>query len=252
MSTTIVIPPVDSDNLKRCSKCGEHKPLEAFSKHACQADGLDSQCKVCQHEYYIANRDRIAERAREYRAANRERRAEYNRAYNAANAEHIIERTRAYRVANAERIREYQEANAERIAERKRKYYTANAEHVSEWGRKYRKANAERIAKKASERQRKYRKTPAGSAVSRAASHRRRARKLAVGGSYTPADIEAIRIAQGNHCYLCGKKLKGFHIDHFIPLSKGGTNDPGNLRLACPKCNLSKGGKHPHELGMLI
>lgn len=71
-------------------------------------------------------------------------------------------------------------------------------------------------------------------------------------GSFTAADIESIRIAQGNRCYLCGKKLKKYHIDHFIPISKGGTNDPGNLRIACPKCNLSKGAKHPHDIGLLI
>lgn len=71
-------------------------------------------------------------------------------------------------------------------------------------------------------------------------------------GSFTAADIEAIRKAQGNRCYLCGKKLKKYHIDHFIPLARGGTNDPGNLRLACPKCNLTKSAKHPFELGRLI
>ena len=72
------------------------------------------------------------------------------------------------------------------------------------------------------------------------------------GGSFTAADIEAIRTAQGNRCYLCGARLKKFHIDHFIPLALGGTNDAGNLRLACPTCNLSKGAKHPHDMGRLI
>jgi len=71
-------------------------------------------------------------------------------------------------------------------------------------------------------------------------------------GSYTASDIEAIRIAQGNRCYICGKTLKKYHIDHFIPIAKGGTNDPGNLRLACPKCNRRKHSKHPHDLGILI
>lgn len=86
----------------------------------------------------------------------------------------------------------------------------------------------------------------------RVQNDRRRARVAAARGAYTPADIEAIRIAQGNRCYICHKKLKKYHIDHFIPLAKGGANDPGNLRLACPACNLHKGAKHPHDLGMLI
>lgn len=71
-------------------------------------------------------------------------------------------------------------------------------------------------------------------------------------GSFTAQDIEDIRKAQGNRCYICHKKLKKYHIDHFIPLVLGGTNDPGNLRLACPHCNLSKNKKHPHDMGLLI
>lgn len=80
----------------------------------------------------------------------------------------------------------------------------------------------------------------------------REANRRASGGTFTKADVEAIRKAQGNRCYLCGKKLKKYHIDHFIPLALGGTSDPGNLRLACPHCNLSKNDKHPHALGILI
>lgn len=71
-------------------------------------------------------------------------------------------------------------------------------------------------------------------------------------GSFTAADVEEIRKAQGNRCYICHKKLKKFHVDHFIPIALGGTNDPGNLRLACPRCNFSKNKKHPHALGILI
>lgn len=77
--------------------------------------------------------------------------------------------------------------------------------------------------------------------------------RRAAPGSFTAADIEGIRKAQGNRCYICHKKLgKKYHIDHFIPLKLGGTHDPGNLRLACPKCNFSKNAKHPHDLGILI
>jgi 5-methylcytosine-specific restriction endonuclease McrA len=32
----------------------------------------------------------------------------------------------------------------------------------------------------------------------------------------------------------------GFHIDHIIPVARGGTNHPDNLTLACPTCNLEK------------
>ena len=31
------------------------------------------------------------------------------------------------------------------------------------------------------------------------------------------------------------------HLDHFVPLSKGGTNDLRNMRLMHATCNLTKG-----------
>jgi hypothetical protein len=31
-----------------------------------------------------------------------------------------------------------------------------------------------------------------------------------------------------------------FHIDHVLPTAKGGSDEEGNLQLACPSCNLSK------------
>ena len=44
------------------------------------------------------------------------------------------------------------------------------------------------------------------------------------------------------HCYLCGKsvKLNSFEVEHKIPLSKGGTDDLGNLYCSCHKCNKIK------------
>lgn len=45
-------------------------------------------------------------------------------------------------------------------------------------------------------------------------------------------------------CAYCGKNcIKKYHIDHKIPLPKGGGNEFENLALSCPKCNLSKNDK---------
>lgn len=38
---------MSSDNLKRCTKCGELKPLSAFGKHRWSKDGHAWQCKAC-------------------------------------------------------------------------------------------------------------------------------------------------------------------------------------------------------------
>ena len=47
-------------------------------------------------------------------------------------------------------------------------------------------------------------------------------------------------------CQSCGKYMPdevGLHIDHIIPIAKGGKSIPSNLRVLCSKCNGSKGSK---------
>ena len=55
----------------------------------------------------------------------------------------------------------------------------------------------------------------------------------------------ATQRAFGYRCAYCGKRLKHFHRDHFIPKALGGPTDIGNIVSACPSCNLRKNAKHP-------
>jgi hypothetical protein len=47
-------------------------------------------------------------------------------------------------------------------------------------------------------------------------------------------------------CYICDSEitLKNRTADHVIPLSKGGKHSASNLKMACRKCNSSKGAKY--------
>jgi|DEB0MinimDraft_10_1074344.scaffolds.fasta_scaffold03487_6 5-methylcytosine-specific restriction endonuclease McrA len=67
-------------------------------------------------------------------------------------------------------------------------------------------------------------------------------------------DLSALIDAK--RCYWCGCELKGkYHLDHVVPLSKGGRHIVANLVASCPTCNLSKGAKMPNdwiEQGQLI
>lgn len=54
-------------------------------------------------------------------------------------------------------------------------------------------------------------------------------------------------------CQICGKYMPdgvGLHIDHIVPVVKGGKTVESNLQVLCSKCNGSKGGKitgrNPH------
>lgn len=43
-------------------------------------------------------------------------------------------------------------------------------------------------------------------------------------------------------CHLCGRPGADT-VDHLLPLSQGGTNEPGNLRSAHKACNVRKHGR---------
>lgn len=56
--------------MKKCTKCGETKPLTEFSKHPECKDGVLSYCKKCdakrRKEWGIRNKERIANNKRVY------------------------------------------------------------------------------------------------------------------------------------------------------------------------------------------
>lgn len=48
-------------------------------------------------------------------------------------------------------------------------------------------------------------------------------------------------------CQICGASQKDgvtLHVDHIIPISKGGKSVPSNLRTLCNRCNLGKSNKY--------
>lgn len=67
----------------------------------------------------------------------------------------------------------------------------------------------------------------------------------------TPELRHQIMERDGYTCQMCGRYMPdgtGIHIDHIIPVSKGGKTVPGNLQVLCAKCNLSKGARILPEL----
>ena len=172
---------------------------------------------------------------RRYRAANKERISEANRRYREENHEAMMAYKRQWDYANRERIREKDKLRYREFGRRgERKSYPA---YYAEW----REKNAERI--------KAYRVSERGRQVSAEATARRRSRLRGV--LVEKVDRLALYERDGGRCHLCDRKVPrhAFHLDHLIPLSKGGPHTAQNLRVAHPSCNVRrKDGKLPAQL----
>jgi 5-methylcytosine-specific restriction endonuclease McrA len=82
----------------------------------------------------------------------------------------------------------------------------------------------------------------------KARRHRRRARRVGAEGWYSGDDVRALLEGQKFLCFWCSDDINGrHHIDHLIPLAKGGSNWPDNIVASCATCNHRKGAKMPNE-----
>jgi len=62
---------------------------------------------------------------------------------------------------------------------------------------------------------------------------------------------DALKNRDHGRCGICSCDLTGLialdqeiHIDHMVPISQNGTNDPTNLQILCGPCNLKKGNRN--------
>jgi 5-methylcytosine-specific restriction endonuclease McrA len=175
------------------------------------------------------NRTKCCEAVKRWQQKNRDKHLEYNRAFHKANRERDQQKQNARYKAKPEQ----HQANV-------RRYRDANLEAVQARETKYRKENIEKV------RERNRRNGP-----------NQRARRKGAPGRHTAADIARLFDEQMGICAACKvaitKTGKGkYHVDHVMPLRRGGSNYPSNLQLLCPTCNRRKGFKHPDEWAKLL
>lgn len=194
---------------KRCTTCGETKPLEAFYTDKRKATGRGSECRPCRSIYFEAYRRAHRELCNARSRASKAKKPEVEKAY-----------SRAYGKAHPERVRA-------RLAQ----YYARHPERLRARSAAYRKANPEKIA--------------ADWALKRA---RKQGARAGCRKAYA-AFVKWSRTEPIIPCNWCRKPTQPGerHRDHIVPLSKGGDDSVENLCVSCAPCNLHKNAKLPSE-----
>ncbi len=192
---------------KHCSACGEILPVSGFYRSKSRIDGYTETCVAC----------RDAKRTAEYKRnpdIYKQRWARYMR------DPETKKRYDAYR----ERWAKEHPGIVRRVQKR---WHVANREHhaslVQSW---YRTEKGKRHAKQKSAN-RRYLEKSAGRI-----------------SSQTIRAIEEENIARFGFltCIYCLRPIQeGYHLEHRLPLIRGGKNAKGNLAVSCPSCNLRKG-----------
>ena len=210
--------------MKTCTKCKITKELSEFSIRS-GTKKHNSICRVClsiwNKAYRVRNKEKLAKQAHDYNMNNKDKRKEYNI---------------KYQNENKEKIAEYKKKNKERDLLKQRAHYHNNKETYLNNNRKWVSKNRAYRNKMMLIYRNKY-----------------KALKLSTtDDTISKESLRLLVIEQKGLCYHCGIKLDDTkHLDHYIPLSKGGANSMSNVVWSCKHCNLSKSNTMPTTL-MLV
>lgn len=162
----------------------------------------------------------------------------------------------SYKLSHNEEIKEsnrlYREKNRQIIRERDRLFYVSNSAEIKKYQKYFYEINKDYIKIRVKE----YNKTIIGKAVGKNTRHKRRYQKI--NGDVTTNQILELE-QSAKVCYWCNCKINKttkIHIDHYIPLSKGGEHTISNLVVSCATCNQKKQAKDPinfaNSIGRLL
>ena len=214
---------------KLCTKCGELKPLAAFSYDRRHADGRQSQCRACtkirQKRWKEADREHYLELKRQEHLRNREQRLASMNAYRATYRELLRQRARDRTTSLTD---EELEARRARHRQASAAYLQRHPDLCAQRIRAWQRANPDKGAQ---------------------AVYRRRAWKHGNGDCERFARTE-IGERDGWVCWLCDLPVDPAlnwpdrmcqSLDHVVPLSLGGTHTRDNSRIAHWICNVRRG-----------
>lgn len=150
---------------------------------------------------------------------------------------------RANKEKVAARDKRYKERNRDKLNARRREYYAKAHSKVRATMNAWVEKNREKVRQKT--RQWQHENKEKYLAIMRMVNAGRRFAEVTKANK--PKIIEQLKVNQKGKCAACRCVLERFHIDHIMPIKRGGTNDPDNLQLLCVTCNCRKKDRHPVE-----
>ncbi len=210
--------------------------------------------------YYIENKKTISEKATEkwhktkdFRTdEEKARRSAYMKEYRIKNREKLSLQEKEYRKLNKDKYskfsKEWKKKNKDKISSAGKKYYEENSKDIKAYQKEYNIENKEKVAK----RKKEYYKSEKGSMVKiNSENKRRHIKKMKSDGTLSlryvyplTKELQNLLDKQDNKCNNCrckiSRELKNIHLDHHIPLSKGGSHSIDNVAWLCAECNMKK------------
>ena len=232
----------DTDNnTKVCNKCKQLKDKSHFSPDKRSKDGCQPSCKECLNVIrkikYEINKEHFNKRQRDYYKNNKEKVIAINNKSKLKNIDKILAGKKAW----------YQKVKSSiEWQDKCKEYRINNKENKKQYDIKYRALNQEKCLERATN-WRKNNKEKRKVICFNYDAKRRVIEKD--GDSFSKINNWLKR--QIKVCHWCMVDCNdSYHIDHYEPLSKGGTHTIDNLVIACPTCNLTKNAKDPYKFAL--
>jgi 5-methylcytosine-specific restriction endonuclease McrA len=223
----LIIKKINAEHIRKINQLWYKENEERIKQHRKNNPDLYREIDK-KHYRKRKGTERYIERTRRYRQGKKEYFKKYIREYRQTNKAALLHKSKIYRSGKGrdvylKSVAREQEKRRKNPALRRRDYLVFKFNNPESYRIKYIREN-----------------------------QRRQARLKNAGGSFSKKELLSLIKVQDGKCYWCDKEMERYSIDHFVPLSKGGSNMIGNIVLCHVSCNSKKRDKSPFAFALEI